>query len=75
MKLPREVEQRAVRDSLLSAQRMADFDRESAAKKAGLRWWHDFTIPATLIGLSLAMIVVIGVFLYWLISGLASLIS
>lgn len=49
MSLPPEIEQRAFRDSFIMAQKMKDFDAESRARKAGLRWWHDFTLPAWLI--------------------------
>ena len=40
---------RAFRDSFLAAQKMKDFDDESKRRKAGLRWWHDFTLPIWLI--------------------------
>ncbi len=66
MKLPRDVEQKAVRDSLLSAQRMADFDRESAARKAGLRWYHDYLFGFGLPLLVIAWIACAGFTLYFL---------
>jgi hypothetical protein len=66
MGLPKDVERMAVRDSLLSSQRMADFQRESESRKAGLRWWHDITIPLTFAGLALAFLALIAVAVYFL---------
>lgn len=68
MKLPKELEQMAERESLLSSQRMAEFDQETADRKVGLRWWHDFTIPATFIGLAVAMAVIAVSALLWIAS-------
>jgi hypothetical protein len=68
MGLPKDVERMAVRDSLLSSQRMADFDRESFRRKSGLRWWHDFTIPATIIGLVAAVLAIAVGAVLWVAS-------
>lgn len=66
MGLPKELERMAERESLLSSQRMADFQRESEDRKAGLRWWHDFTIPATFIGLAAVAVTLVAVAAWWL---------
>jgi hypothetical protein len=66
MGLPKDVERMAVRDSLLNSQRMADFQRESESRKAGLRWWHDITIPATFIGLAAAALAIVIGAAWWL---------
>lgn len=71
MKLSNDLENMAVRNSLLHTQRMAEFQRDSEDRKAGLRWWHDLTIPATFIGLALAVVALIAVAAWWLAGLLA----
>lgn len=70
MALSKEIEQKAVRDSLLSADRFAEFNSQQASKKAGLRWWHDYSIPGAIFGLLIGVAGLVALAVY-LIASLA----
>lgn len=62
VKLSNDLENMAVRNSLESIDRMAEFQRT----EDGVRWWHDFTIPLTFAGLALALVGLIAGAVYFL---------